>query len=134
MLISDWSADVCSSELLAGKLVLSTGDAIAARPPTATSGLVVTNPPYGERLASEAELVKLYSLLGVSLKQNFPGWRFGFFTARDDLSPRLGLRAEKISSLYNGAIPCKLLRFEIADAPVAEIGRASWRERVGQYV
>ncbi|HEY9545273.1 MAG TPA: bifunctional 23S rRNA (guanine(2069)-N(7))-methyltransferase RlmK/23S rRNA (guanine(2445)-N(2))-methyltransferase RlmL, partial [Solimonas sp.] len=109
---------------LAGKLVLSTGDAIAARPPTATSGLVVTNPPYGERLASEAELVKLYSLLGVSLKQNFPGWRFGFFTARDDLSPRLGLRAEKISSLYNGAIPCKLLRFEIAAAPVAVEGAA----------
>src|SRR3546814_19133793 len=43
---------------------------------------------------------------------------------RDDLSPRLGLRAEKISSLYNGAIPCKLLRFEIAAAPVAVEGAA----------
>ncbi|HET8882707.1 MAG TPA: bifunctional 23S rRNA (guanine(2069)-N(7))-methyltransferase RlmK/23S rRNA (guanine(2445)-N(2))-methyltransferase RlmL, partial [Solimonas sp.] len=101
---------------LAGKLVLSAGDAIDARPPRATPGLVVTNPPYGERLANDAELVKLYSLLGVSLKQHFAGWRFGFFTARDDLSPRLGLRAEKISSLYNGAIACKLLRFEIAPA------------------
>lgn len=101
---------------LNGKLLLSAGDAIAARPPVATPGLVVTNPPYGERLANDAELIKLYSLFGVSLKQNFPGWRFGFFTARDDLSPRLGLRAEKISSLYNGAIPCKLLKFEIAAA------------------
>src|SRR3546814_20464742 len=43
---------------------------------------------------------------------------------RSDLSPRLGLRAEKISSLYNGAIPCKLLRFEIAAAPVAVEGAA----------
>jgi len=109
---------------LAGKLVLNVGDAIDARPPRATPGLVVTNPPYGERLANDAELVKLYSLLGVSLKQHFAGWRFGFFTARDDLSPRLGLRAEKISSLYNGAIPCKLLRFEIAAAPVAAEGAA----------
>lgn len=102
---------------LAGRLVLETGDAIDARPPAgAARGLIVTNPPYGERLANEAELVKLYSLVGASLKQHFGGWRFGFFTARDDLAQRLGLRAEKISSLYNGAIPCKLLRFEIAAA------------------
>jgi 23S rRNA (guanine2445-N2)-methyltransferase / 23S rRNA (guanine2069-N7)-methyltransferase len=101
---------------VSGALVLETGDAIAVRPPTATPGLIVTNPPYGERLASEAELVKLYSLLGVSLAQHFGGWQFGFFTARDDLAPRLGLRAEKISSLYNGAIPCKLLKFSIPGA------------------
>ncbi|WP_028081903.1 bifunctional 23S rRNA (guanine(2069)-N(7))-methyltransferase RlmK/23S rRNA (guanine(2445)-N(2))-methyltransferase RlmL [Solimonas soli] len=98
---------------LAGKLRLETGDAIAARAPGTTPGLVVTNPPYGERLAHEAELVKLYSLLGVTLQQQFAGWRFGFFTARDDLAQRLGLRATKISSLYNGAIACKLLRFDI---------------------
>jgi len=98
---------------LAGKLQLEIGDAIAACAPTATPGLVVTNPPYGERLAHEAELIKLYSLFGVSLQQQFGGWRFGFFTARDDLAQRLGLRATKISSLYNGAIACKLLRFDI---------------------
>lgn len=105
---------------LEDRVVLETGEAIELRPPSATPGLVVTNPPYGERLGNDAELVKLYSLLGVTLAQRFGGWRFGFFTARDDLAPRLGLRAEKISSLYNGAIPCKLLRFEIpAAAPDA---------------
>lgn len=98
---------------LAGKIRFETGDAIDLRAPGPVPGLVVTNPPYGERLAHEAELVKLYSLLGVTLQQHFGGWRFGFFTARDDLAQRLGLRASKISSLYNGAIPCKLLRFDI---------------------
>ncbi|MGH8443880.1 MAG: THUMP domain-containing protein, partial [Solimonas sp.] len=93
---------------LAGKIRLEAGDAIELRPPAPlhepVPGLIVTNPPYGERLANEAELVKLYSLLGVTLQQHFGGWQFGFFTARDDLAQRLGLRANKISSLYNGAI------------------------------
>ena len=89
------------------------GDALDARPPVAQPGLVVTNPPYGERIGTDAELIKLYSLLGTTLQQHFGGWRFGFFTARDDVAQRLGLRAEKINTLYNGAILCKLLRFEI---------------------
>lgn len=99
-----------------GKLMrLEIGEATAQRPPPGLKGLVVTNPPYGERLAHEAELIKLYSLLGVNLKQHFPGWRFGFFTAREDLAQRLGLRAQSLHSLYNGALPCKLLRFDIHD-------------------
>ncbi|NKF21744.1 bifunctional 23S rRNA (guanine(2069)-N(7))-methyltransferase RlmK/23S rRNA (guanine(2445)-N(2))-methyltransferase RlmL [Solimonas marina] len=104
---------------LAGKIQLEVGDAIAVRPLDPTPGVIVTNPPYGERLATDAELVKLYSLLGVTLAQHFRGWQFGFFTARDDLAPRLGLRASKISSLYNGAIACKMLRFEIPGATPA---------------
>ncbi len=102
---------------LADKIRVEVGDAILARPPASawgsTPGLVVSNPPYGERLGADPELIKLYSLFGVTMKTHFAGWRFAWFTARDDLAPRLGLRAEKISSLYNGAIACKLLRFEV---------------------
>ncbi|SEQ01974.1 23S rRNA (guanine2445-N2)-methyltransferase / 23S rRNA (guanine2069-N7)-methyltransferase [Solimonas aquatica] len=105
---------------LGAALRIEVGDAVAARPPEGMTGLVVTNPPYGERLANEAELIKLYSLLGVSLKQNFPGWRLGFFTSREDLAQRLGLRAESLHALYNGAIACKLLRFEIHGEGAAE--------------
>ncbi|HEY0973321.1 MAG TPA: bifunctional 23S rRNA (guanine(2069)-N(7))-methyltransferase RlmK/23S rRNA (guanine(2445)-N(2))-methyltransferase RlmL [Solimonas sp.] len=97
------------------------GDTLDARPPAPQPGLVVTNPPYGERIGTDAELVKLYSLLGNTLKQHFAGWRFGFFTARDDIAQRLGLRAEKINTLYNGALLCKLLRFEIGGGPAREI-------------
>ncbi len=94
------------------------GDALDARPPAAQPGLVVSNPPYGERIGTDAEIIKLYSLFGTTLLQYFPGWRFGFFTARDDIAQRLGLRAEKINTLYNGAIVCKLLRFEVPGAPI----------------
>ncbi|MFT4045569.1 MAG: bifunctional 23S rRNA (guanine(2069)-N(7))-methyltransferase RlmK/23S rRNA (guanine(2445)-N(2))-methyltransferase RlmL [Solimonas sp.] len=117
---------------LAGQIRFEIGDAIDLRAPQGVPpGVVVTNPPYGERLAHEAELVKLYSLLGVTLQQQFGGWRFGFFTARDDLAQRLGLRATKISSLYNGAIACKLLRFEIPPVAAATPSSLSLRERGG---
>lgn len=114
---------------LADRIDWILADALDARPPVNQPGLIVTNPPYGERLGSDAELIKLYSLLGVTLKQYFPGWQLGFFTSRTEIAQRLGLRAEKMYSLYNGAIPCKLLRFDIPGArpalqPVAPVEAA----------
>ncbi len=99
---------------LVWKIRLSEADVSTMRPPTTTPGLVCTNPPYGERMGSEAEMVKLYSLLGALLKQHFHGWRAGVFTGRPDLGPRLGLRAERMYAFYNGDLPCKLLTFDIA--------------------
>ncbi len=97
-------------------------DVSTARPGGEVPGLVVANPPYGERLGSEAELIKLYSLLGHGLKQHFGGWRAAIFTGRPDLGPRLGLRAEKMYSLFNGDLPCKLLLFDVPAAVAAEPG------------
>ena len=72
------------------------GDLLQARPVGDTPGLVVTNPPYGERMAAEGEVIKLYSLLGATLKTHFPGWRAAVLTSRPDLGPRIGLRADAI--------------------------------------
>lgn len=106
---------------LSGRIDWQLADVSIARPPVAEPGLLVTNPPYGERLGSEAEMVKLYSLIGANLKQYFGGWRAAVFTGRPDLGPRMGLRAEKLYSFFNGDLPCKLLLFDIpalaADAP-----------------
>ncbi|MGH8540944.1 MAG: bifunctional 23S rRNA (guanine(2069)-N(7))-methyltransferase RlmK/23S rRNA (guanine(2445)-N(2))-methyltransferase RlmL, partial [Stenotrophobium sp.] len=88
-------------------------DASEARPTGDKPGLVVTNPPYGERLGAEAEIIKLYSLLGATLKQHFGGWHASVFTGRPDLGPRIGLRTTSMYALFNGALPCKLLNFEV---------------------
>lgn len=98
---------------LGGRITWTEADVSTARPVGAAPGLLVANPPYGERLGSEAEIIKLYSLLGANLKQHFGGWKAGIFTGRPDLAPRLGLRAEKLYSLFNGDLPCKLLVFEV---------------------
>lgn len=114
---------------LAGRIDWQLGDAATLAPPSTEPGLVVTNPPYGERLGSEAEMVKLYSLLGANLKSRYGGWRAAVFTGRPDLGPRMGLRAEKLYSFYNGDLPCKLLIFDIAapqiDADAAPASAAS---------
>jgi 23S rRNA (guanine2445-N2)-methyltransferase / 23S rRNA (guanine2069-N7)-methyltransferase len=90
------------------------GDVAEVSAPATPAGLLVTNPPYGERLGTDSEIIKLYSLLGAALKERFGGWRAAVFTARPDFGPRLGLRAEKMYSLYNGALLCKLLLFTVA--------------------
>lgn len=82
----------------------------------ATPGLVVANPPYGERMGEAGELPALYAELGAALTRCFAGWRAAIFTARPELGLRLGLRATRKHSLYNGALECQLLHFEIDPA------------------
>ncbi len=85
----------------------------AAPPEDATSGLVVVNPPYGERMGGDSDLEALYARIGEMLRQRFSGWRATLFTGNPDLGKSMGIRAKKIHSLYNGSIECKLLHFEI---------------------
>ena len=94
------------------------GDLLEARTVGDVPGLVVTNPPYGERMAAEGEVIKLYSLMGATLKTHFPGWRAAVLTSRPDLGPRIGLRADAMHSFFNGDLPVKLLQFGIAEPRV----------------
>lgn len=91
------------------------------RAPAATTGLVICNPPYGERMTSESGVGELYRLLGSKLKSEFPGWRASVITSDEELGRAIGLRADKKYKLYNGALECVLLNFAIsaADAPRA---------------
>jgi len=81
-------------------------------------GLVVVNPPYGERLGEASELPGLYGLLGRVLRERFRGWRAAVFTGNPDLGRELGLRASHYHSLYNGPIPCRLLHFTIEESQI----------------
>lgn len=85
------------------------------RPDTLTdaSGLLITNPPYGERLGELPELVRLYGLLGEKAKTLFPGWTLAVFTGNPDLGHRLGMRAHKQYALKNGALDAKLLLMDV---------------------
>ena len=77
-------------------------------------GLVVANPPYGLRLGGDSHLPALYALLGERLKQHFDGWRAAVFTGNPDLGKRMGLRAKRFHSLYNGPVECRLLHFDVS--------------------
>lgn len=79
--------------------------------PTAEHGLLLTNPPYGERLGEIDQLIPLYQKLGTVLQKNFAGWKAAIFTGNVDLGRETDLSPSKQYSLYNGSIPCKLLVF-----------------------
>ncbi|SFB89255.1 23S rRNA (guanine2445-N2)-methyltransferase / 23S rRNA (guanine2069-N7)-methyltransferase [Microbulbifer thermotolerans] len=87
-------------------------------------GLVLTNPPYGERLGEQEALRETYAELGRQLKREFPGWQVGIFTGNPELGFDTGLRSHKQYQLYNGSIPSRLLMFNVrehaADAKVEE--------------
>ncbi|MCG7600932.1 bifunctional 23S rRNA (guanine(2069)-N(7))-methyltransferase RlmK/23S rRNA (guanine(2445)-N(2))-methyltransferase RlmL [Halomonas sp. McH1-25] len=79
-------------------------------------GLIMTNPPYGERIGELPELVPLYAALGERARSEFPGWSLALFTANPDLGHRTGLRAEKQYAFKNGPLDCKLLLIPVPEA------------------
>jgi len=87
-----------------------------ARPPKdCASGLVAVNPPYGERLAEQHELLPLYLRLGESLRRHFPGWRAMVLNGS---GCQIGLKPERTWQMDNGPIQCRLERFELSSDPV----------------
>jgi len=82
-------------------------------PDSEEAGLVVVNPPYGERLGEVRELGYLYADLGDCWKQHFNGWACSLFTGNMELAKQVGLRSHKDNTLYNGPIKCKLFHYKI---------------------
>lgn len=76
-------------------------------------GLVIVNPPYGERLGSDSDLPLVYQQLGQTLKQQFAGWQVALFTGNPELTGQLQLRSLRRHSLYNGPIECKLFHYQV---------------------
>ncbi|SDN32507.1 bifunctional 23S rRNA (guanine(2069)-N(7))-methyltransferase RlmK/23S rRNA (guanine(2445)-N(2))-methyltransferase RlmL [Pseudomonas jinjuensis] len=83
------------------------------RPDKNQRGLVICNPPYGERLGDEASLLYLYQHLGERLRQSCLGWSAGIFTGAPELGKRMGIRSHKQYAFWNGALPCKLLMLDV---------------------
>jgi len=81
--------------------------------PQAAQGLMVVNPPYGERLGETEQLKHLYVELGETIQEYFQGWRLTVLTGNPELAFKLGIRAQRYYALYNGAIPCRLFNFEV---------------------
>lgn len=83
---------------------------------TATMGLLVCNPPYGERLGDTTQLVPVYQQLGKALHEHYQGWKAAVITSNPVLAKAMGLRSNKQYTLYNGALECKLYCFELSAA------------------
>ncbi|MCA1248116.1 class I SAM-dependent RNA methyltransferase [Massilia sp. MS-15] len=90
-------------------------------PPTSQPGILLTNPPYGERIGVRGDstvpqdemAVSFYSALGTTLKQRFAGWTVFLFTADLSLPKLLRLKEARKTPFFNGALECRLFRFDM---------------------
>jgi putative N6-adenine-specific DNA methylase len=86
---------------------------VLERAAPAPSGVMVANPPYGERMGSADELARFYPRLGDALKQRFAGWRCYLFTSDLRLPKLIRLEPSRRTPLWNGALECRLYEFKI---------------------
>jgi putative N6-adenine-specific DNA methylase len=94
-------------------MTFNTGRFQDAEPP-ATTGILVTNLPYGERIgSSEGDIAQLYEEVGDTLKQKFSGWQAAILAAAASPYKAIGLKPKRTIALMNGSIPCKLLLFDL---------------------
>ncbi len=97
-------------------------------------GLLICNPPYGERLGDEEETAELYTKFGATLKANFVGWKAAMIISNPELGFRLGIRSQKPITLFNGALECKLLRFNIEEQQFFVPKARNQEERIAQVL
>ncbi len=79
------------------------------------TGLIVCNPPYGERLGEEQALLPVYRELGRVFKEEFTGWQGAVFSANQRLAKNMGLRARKKYKLFNGTLASDVICFDIQE-------------------
>ncbi|PJC87950.1 bifunctional 23S rRNA (guanine(2069)-N(7))-methyltransferase RlmK/23S rRNA (guanine(2445)-N(2))-methyltransferase RlmL [Vibrio sp. HA2012] len=86
------------------------------------NGIIVCNPPYGERLGTEPGLIALYTAFGAQLKAEFGGCEASIFSSSEELLSCLRMRAEKQYKLNNGALPCHQKNYSITQRAADETG------------
>ncbi|MBF0153701.1 MAG: bifunctional 23S rRNA (guanine(2069)-N(7))-methyltransferase RlmK/23S rRNA (guanine(2445)-N(2))-methyltransferase RlmL [Magnetococcales bacterium] len=98
---------------------------VARLTPEFNSGLLVTNPPYGQRLGESGELIPLYRELGQMLRTRCRDWSAGVLAMDNALPSALGLEPEQRHALRNGPLMCHLLIFSATRSavPVREAPR-----------
>jgi putative N6-adenine-specific DNA methylase len=97
---------------LADAVQLKQMDILDGGPP-GSSGIIVMNPPYGERVGSKDDLAAFYPRLGDAWKQRYAGWTAYVLSADMGLPRLIGLKATRRTPLYNGALECRLFEYRM---------------------
>jgi len=99
----------------------SVQDAKKVLPPEElTTGMLISNPPYGERLGGFSDTINLYTELGHHFKEAFAGWNLSMFAMDTELLSCLGMRAARSYKFFNGPIECVLKNYRISPKRTVE--------------
>jgi putative N6-adenine-specific DNA methylase len=80
----------------------------------AEKSLIITNPPYGERISTE-NLLELYKMIGERLKHAFMGNDAWILSYRDECFDQIGLKPSEKIHLFNGSLDCQFRKYQIFD-------------------
>ena len=97
-----------------GILTVDRDDLLEVQPLT-DHGIMVVNPPYGERIGELDELAAFYPQLGSALKKHWAGWNCFFFTADLRLPKLVGLKPSRKTPLFNGPLECRLFEIRMVE-------------------
>ena len=75
-------------------------------------GVVIMNPPYGERLLSD-DLLDLYKTIGDSFKQNFTGYKAWVISSDTTALKNIGLKTSRKIPMFNGALECRFNAYDL---------------------
>lgn len=81
-------------------------------PPPSDEGMLVMNPPYGERL-KQSDIVGFYQAIGDALKKNWSGWTAWMITSDLQAMKFVGLKPSQRHTLFNGPLECRLSGYEL---------------------
>ncbi len=79
----------------------------------ADHGVLITNPPYGERISDASGIASLYADFATTLKQEFKGWDAWVLSGNSEASAGLRLKSERKIPVWNGPIECRFLRYPL---------------------
>ena len=86
-------------------------------------GLVMINPPYGERLASNKDMEELYGKIGTALKHQFAGSTAWIISSNEAAMKCIGLKPSKKMRLLNGELDCQFNKYELFNGKRADLYR-----------
>lgn len=86
-------------------------------------GILVTNPPYGERISSR-DLLGLYNMIGERLKHVFMGYKAWILSYKDECFDKIGLRPSEKIKLMNGSLECEYRCYELFEGTNKDFKKA----------
>jgi 23S rRNA (guanine2445-N2)-methyltransferase / 23S rRNA (guanine2069-N7)-methyltransferase len=105
---------------------------VNARPSQAQPGFLATNPPYGVRLEDRDGARAVMRELGGVLREHFNGWEAAVLAGSPDQGLELGLRAERVHTIWNGALECRLLRVKVSEKNEKQLLNTSRTARIDE--
>ncbi len=81
--------------------------------PKTDQGMLIMNPPYGERLAKDKQITDFYKKIGDHLKQHYQGWDAWVFSGNLSALKQFGLKPSSKIKFFNGPMECRLQQYKL---------------------